>query len=226
MAYLKYCHFPQFFPYIQSVIWKTSYFKKYRGSSWIIYLYSSYVCRCDHKKSCEIQASSAIFGDPCPNTPKYLEVTYFCYRGKVRCQGSMFPWQPRMAHCHLPHNLPNFNQKSCVHHEIGFVELLSFQMWSQQLCIFILRCVFLYFSLILPIITINVLHASYVCFYPNIFRKYKTIRFIHHKNGYSKTFHLYSLVRMPFSIQEIQTIRDLVLEFCCVQRNVATIRTE
>ncbi|XP_052775573.1 adhesion G protein-coupled receptor L2-like isoform X2 [Mya arenaria] len=35
--------------------------------------------RCDHKSSCDVQASSAIFGDPCPNTPKYLQITYFCY---------------------------------------------------------------------------------------------------------------------------------------------------
>ena len=34
--------------------------------------------RCDSRDSCSIQISSSLFGDPCPNTPKYLEVHYGC----------------------------------------------------------------------------------------------------------------------------------------------------
>jgi len=33
---------------------------------------------CDGKISCEIQASNLAFGDPCPNTYKYLQVGYKC----------------------------------------------------------------------------------------------------------------------------------------------------
>ena len=34
--------------------------------------------RCDGQQSCSISISSREFGDPCPNTPKYLEVHYGC----------------------------------------------------------------------------------------------------------------------------------------------------
>ena len=33
---------------------------------------------CDGKTSCEIQASNLAFGDPCPNTYKYLQVGFTC----------------------------------------------------------------------------------------------------------------------------------------------------
>ncbi|XP_021361378.1 L-rhamnose-binding lectin ELEL-1-like [Mizuhopecten yessoensis] len=33
---------------------------------------------CQGETSCELAASNSIYGDPCPNTFKYLEVTYSC----------------------------------------------------------------------------------------------------------------------------------------------------
>ncbi|XP_071954976.1 L-rhamnose-binding lectin ELEL-1-like isoform X2 [Antedon mediterranea] len=33
---------------------------------------------CDGKTSCSVYASNSVFGDPCPGTYKYLEVTYEC----------------------------------------------------------------------------------------------------------------------------------------------------
>ncbi|XP_033109765.1 L-rhamnose-binding lectin ELEL-1-like [Anneissia japonica] len=33
---------------------------------------------CDGKKSCNVQASNGVFGDPCYGTFKYLEVSYEC----------------------------------------------------------------------------------------------------------------------------------------------------
>ena len=42
-----------------------------------------FLSRCNYEKECEISAVSADFGgDPCPRTPKYLEVYYGCYPGK------------------------------------------------------------------------------------------------------------------------------------------------
>ena len=38
----------------------------------------SHYFRCDGASSCSIHISSNEFGDPCPNTPKYLEVHYGC----------------------------------------------------------------------------------------------------------------------------------------------------
>lgn len=35
-------------------------------------------CRCDGQARCAITITSEEFGDPCPNTPKYLEVHYGC----------------------------------------------------------------------------------------------------------------------------------------------------
>ena len=34
--------------------------------------------RCDGFDSCAVNISSNLFGDPCPSTPKYLEVHYGC----------------------------------------------------------------------------------------------------------------------------------------------------
>merc|ERR1712241_727857 len=36
--------------------------------------------RCSSHSSglCSLEVSSSVFGDPCPNTPKYLEVVYTC----------------------------------------------------------------------------------------------------------------------------------------------------
>ncbi|XP_042563476.1 rhamnose-binding lectin-like [Clupea harengus] len=33
---------------------------------------------CNGKSSCELDASNAVFSDPCPGVSKYLEVTYSC----------------------------------------------------------------------------------------------------------------------------------------------------
>ena len=37
-----------------------------------------FCCRCDGKRSCDIDVNSGVFGDPCPNTHKYVEVHYAC----------------------------------------------------------------------------------------------------------------------------------------------------
>ncbi|XP_053536538.1 uncharacterized protein LOC108262548 [Ictalurus punctatus] len=34
---------------------------------------------CNNQQSCTVEASSTIFSDPCPNTAKYLSVSYICY---------------------------------------------------------------------------------------------------------------------------------------------------
>ena len=39
---------------------------------------------CDGESTCEIDVSNGVFGDPCPGTYKYLEVTYKCIPGKER----------------------------------------------------------------------------------------------------------------------------------------------
>lgn len=34
--------------------------------------------RCDNKRICDIDVNSGVFGDPCPNTYKYVEIHYAC----------------------------------------------------------------------------------------------------------------------------------------------------
>ena len=34
--------------------------------------------RCDSKRICDIEVNSGVFGDPCPNTYKYVEIHYAC----------------------------------------------------------------------------------------------------------------------------------------------------
>uniref|UniRef100_A0A7E4ULD6 Latrophilin Cirl n=1 Tax=Panagrellus redivivus TaxID=6233 RepID=A0A7E4ULD6_PANRE len=36
--------------------------------------------RCDNRTECDINVSVSLFGDACPNTPKYLEVNYACVK--------------------------------------------------------------------------------------------------------------------------------------------------
>lgn len=38
--------------------------------------------RCNDQQNCSIVASTSQFGDPCPNTHKYLEAHYRCISGK------------------------------------------------------------------------------------------------------------------------------------------------
>lgn len=38
--------------------------------------------RCNDQQNCSIVASTSQFGDPCPNTHKYLEAHYRCVSGK------------------------------------------------------------------------------------------------------------------------------------------------
>ncbi|KAJ7393802.1 hypothetical protein OS493_003465, partial [Desmophyllum pertusum] len=35
---------------------------------------------CNNQKSCSLSANSALFGNPCPGTYKYLQVEYHCHR--------------------------------------------------------------------------------------------------------------------------------------------------
>lgn len=42
-----------------------------------------YFFRCSMHQNCSIFASTNMFGDPCPNTLKYLEAHYQCVPGKV-----------------------------------------------------------------------------------------------------------------------------------------------
>ena len=40
--------------------------------------------RCNHERDCDITAISENFGgDPCPGVPKYLEVYFGCFPGKI-----------------------------------------------------------------------------------------------------------------------------------------------
>ena len=41
-----------------------------------IYFFKSF--RCDGESFCDIEVNSGVFGDPCPNTHKYVEVHYAC----------------------------------------------------------------------------------------------------------------------------------------------------
>jgi len=36
--------------------------------------------KCNCKSDCEIEASNTVFGDPCENTFKYVNITYICLR--------------------------------------------------------------------------------------------------------------------------------------------------
>nr|XP_014265748.2 rhamnose-binding lectin isoform X1 [Maylandia zebra] len=43
---------------------------------------------CNGKRSCIIEASNSVFGDPCPGTYKYLEVAYDCPFHSITCEHS------------------------------------------------------------------------------------------------------------------------------------------
>lgn len=50
-------------------------------------------CSRDSSGLCSLEVSSSVFGDPCPNTPKYLEVVYTCQkREKVPEPPMLPPW--------------------------------------------------------------------------------------------------------------------------------------
>ena len=44
--------------------------------------------RCDGEAFCDIEVNSGVFGDPCPNTHKYVEVHYACSSKFGRLSGS------------------------------------------------------------------------------------------------------------------------------------------
>ena len=43
--------------------------------------------RCDGESFCDIEVNSGVFGDPCPNTHKYVEVHYACSSNFGRLEG-------------------------------------------------------------------------------------------------------------------------------------------
>ena len=54
----------------------TLYFDVYFFSSFILNCFIH--CRCDGHSKCEVMASNSVFGDPCKDTFKYLQVYYTC----------------------------------------------------------------------------------------------------------------------------------------------------
>ena len=51
------------------------------------------LCRCDGQRMCTMPVSSEVFGDPCPNTRKYVEVHFAC-SPKVRRTTTKRPLPP------------------------------------------------------------------------------------------------------------------------------------
>uniref|UniRef100_A0A3B5Q472 SUEL-type lectin domain-containing protein n=1 Tax=Xiphophorus maculatus TaxID=8083 RepID=A0A3B5Q472_XIPMA len=58
-------------------------------SNWILINKSKK--RCEGRSACNVLASSAVFGDPCVGTYKYLDVIYLCEKKKslVACEGTV-----------------------------------------------------------------------------------------------------------------------------------------
>ena len=48
------------------------------GGNIYFWKFQLFIIRCSAKRSCSLVVSSAVFGDPCPGTEKYLEVHYSC----------------------------------------------------------------------------------------------------------------------------------------------------
>ena len=53
----------------------------------IINFFLHFFFRCDGESFCDIEVNSGVFGDPCPNTHKYVEVHYACSSNFGRLEG-------------------------------------------------------------------------------------------------------------------------------------------
>ena len=71
---LKPIHFPHFLVMIIIVILIILIILIIMIILTILFTLTIMVCRCDGSQSCSIEINSGEFGDPCPATPKYLEV--------------------------------------------------------------------------------------------------------------------------------------------------------
>jgi len=49
-----------------------------RLALYLYHLFSVYLCRCGGRNWCVVRSNYDQFGDPCPGTSKYLQVTYEC----------------------------------------------------------------------------------------------------------------------------------------------------
>lgn len=55
-------------------------------------LYCFHVLRCDGKEKCTFRVNNDVFGDPCPDTFKYIEVQYYCEKGNFYNNSNLFLW--------------------------------------------------------------------------------------------------------------------------------------
>ena len=53
-------------------------FDQYLNQRSKLMFYFFWFFRCDGESFCDIEVNSGVFGDPCPNTHKYVEVHYAC----------------------------------------------------------------------------------------------------------------------------------------------------
>ena len=94
-----------------------------------VIMFLSLICSCENRNTCTITADDATFGypliaDPCPNTGKYLEVSYLCEPGMFIDNRSSaiqvcYQCESLISHCfmvtdyyeisHLVHSSATFN---------------------------------------------------------------------------------------------------------------------